>query len=112
MIVERRVHGYASYWGVHVDDVYQQYVTDETQWLKDDGSDDSDTPATFKVIPRKLVVEKREKTFLALNEIDGLNLNFWTNDSWWSDEFQKLGFAKVEPWDGKIQFKSNKAVFH
>ena len=108
---DRRVHGYASYWGVHVDDVYQQYVTDETQWLKDDGSDDSDTPATFKVIPRKLVVEKREKTFLALNEIDGLNLNFWTNDSWWSDEFQKLGFAKVEPWDGKIQFKSNKAVF-
>ena len=109
--VDRRVHGYASYWGVHVDDVYQQYVTDETQWLKDDGSDDSDTPATFKVIPRKLVVEKREKTFLALNEIDGLNLNFWTNDSWWSDEFQKLGFAKVEPWNGKIQFKSNKAVF-
>ena len=56
------------------------------------------------------MVEKREKKFLPLNDLDGLSLNFWTNDSWWSDEFEKLGFAKIEPWDGKIQFKSSKAI--
>ena len=56
-------------------------------------------------------LEKREKKFLALDELDGLDLNFWTNDSYWSDELQKLGFAAVEPWDGSIKFKTNKAVF-
>ena len=108
--VEKRVHGYASYWGVHVQDEFQDKVTDTTQWVKDDGSDVSDTLTTFNVIPRKLMVEKREKKFLPLNDLDGLGLNFWTNDSWWSDEFEKLGFAKIEPSDGKIQFKSSKAV--
>jgi|TARA_B110000881_G_scaffold183243_1_gene170375 hypothetical protein len=107
--IKRDAHGYASYWGVHVDPDYQDLVDDNTEWVRED--DNSETPAKYNVKNRKLVVEKREKNFLALDELDGLNLNFWTNDSYWSEEFQKLGFAKVEPWDGKIQFKTNKAVF-
>lgn len=107
--IDRRVHGYASYWGVHVDNEYQNYVTDTTDWVRED--DNSETPATYNVKPRKLMIEKREKKFLALDELDGLDLNFWTNDSYWSDELQKLGFAAVEPWDGSIKFKTNKAVF-
>jgi len=107
--IEKNVHGYASYWGVHVEDEYQEYVDDSTSWKRED--DNAEIPSIYNVIPRKLVVEKREKKYLALNELDGLNLNFWTNDSHWSEEFQQLGFAKVEPWEGKIQFKTNKAVF-
>ena len=63
------------------------------------------------MIPRKLQVRKSEKKFIALNELDGLSINFWTNDSWWSEEYQKLGFAAVDPWEGKIQFKTSKATF-
>ena len=106
--VDRKVHGYASYWGVHVQDEYQNLVDENTQWTKDN---DSDSTEVYKVTPRKLQVRKSEKKFVALNELDGLSLNFWTNDSWWSEEYQKLGFAAVDPWEGKIQFKTNKATF-
>jgi len=106
--VDRRVHGYASYWGVHVQDEYLNLVDDTTVWTKDN---DADSTETFKVLPKKLQVRKSEKKFVALNELDGLSLNFWTNDSWWSEEYQKLGFAAIDPWEGKIQLKSSKAVF-
>jgi len=33
--VTRRVHGYASYWGVHVDHEYQPYITDDTEMGKE-----------------------------------------------------------------------------
>ena len=106
--IDRRVHGYASYWGVHVQDEYQGLVDADTVWTKDNDSESTDT---FKVLPRKLQVRKSEKKFIALNELDGLSLNFWTNDSWWSEQYQKLGFAAIEPWEGKLQLKSSKAVF-
>ena len=106
--VDRKVHGYASYWGVHVQDEYRGLVDSDTVWTKDN---DADSTETYKVIPRKLQVRKSEKKFIALNELDGLSINFWTNDSWWSEEYQKLGFAAVDPWEGKIQFKTSKATF-
>ena len=106
--VKRNAHGYASYWGVHVDENYQSLVDDSTEWVRED--DNSETPTKYNVTARKLVVEKREKKFEALNDLDSLSLNFWTNDSHWSDEFYKLGFAKIEPYEGKFQFKSNKAT--
>jgi len=106
--VVRNAHGYASYWGVHVDENYQSYVDDSTEWVRED--DNSENPTKYNVTGRKLVVEKREKKYEALNDLDGLSLNFWTNDSHWSEEFYKLGFAKTEPWEGKFQFKSNKAT--
>jgi hypothetical protein len=105
--VDRKAHGYASYWGVHVQDEYQDLVDASTVWTKDNDADSTDT---FKVLPRKLQVRKSEKKFVALNELDGLSLNFWTNDSWWSEQYQKLGFAAIDPYEGKLQFKSSKAV--
>jgi len=107
--VQKNVHGYASYWGVHVDEAYQSYVTDSTSWTRE--GDNSDTPTTYNTKPRKLTIEKREKKFQALDELDGLSLNMWFNDSHWSDEFVKLGLPKVQPSEGAIKFKTNKAVF-
>jgi len=78
--IKRDAHGYASYWGVHVDPSYQELVDDNTEWVRED--DNSENPTKYNVKGRKLVVEKRVKNFLALNELDGLNLNFWTNDSY------------------------------
>lgn len=109
----KRVHGYASYWGVHVDHEYQDYITDTTEWVRDDwrnpSSDENQDKYNLKV--KSIEVDKREKSFSSLNSLDGAGFRFWVNDSWWSDEFQKLGFPKVEPWEGKIQFKSSKATF-
>ena len=109
----KRVHGYASYWGVHVDHEYQDYITETTEWVRDDwrnnSSDTEQEKYTLKV--KSIEVDKREKSFSALNSLDGAGFRFWVNDEWWSDEYQKLGFPKVEPWEGKIQFKSSKATF-
>ena len=107
----RRVHGYASYWGVWVDDEYQQYITDATEWVRDDDTADSENQAKFKLKVKTIEIDKREKSFMALNDLDSTSFRFWVNDSYWSDEYQKLGFPKVEPYEGKIQFKSSKATF-
>ena len=34
--IKRRIHGYASYWGVHVDDQFQNLVTNTTEFKRDD----------------------------------------------------------------------------
>ena len=109
----KRVHGYASYWGVHVDEEYQPYITETTEWVRDDWNDNdsSQVQDKYNLKVKSIEVEKREKSFVSLNSLDGVGFRFWVNDSWWSDQYQKLGFPKVEPWDGKIQFKSSKAVF-
>lgn len=105
---ERRVHGYASYWGVHVQDEYQQNITNSTVWTKDN---DSDSSTEYNVVPIELRAEAEQLSFIPLSDLNGLKLNFWANDEWWSDEFKKIGFPGVEPRDGKFEFKSNKAVF-
>jgi hypothetical protein len=109
----KRVHGYASYWGVHVDEEYQPYITETTEWVRDDwrNDDSSLTRDKYTLKVKGVEVEKREKSFVSLNSLDATGFRFWVNDSWWSDEYQKLGFPKVEPWEGKIQFKSSKAIF-
>ena len=106
----KRAHGYASYWGVWVDDVYQPYITETTEWQRDDNNGNDDL-SKYNLKAKTIEVNKREKSFSALNDLDGVGFRFWVNDSWWSDEYQKLGFPKVEPWEGKVQFKSSKAVF-
>ncbi|MEL1226655.1 MAG: hypothetical protein VW963_07915 [Candidatus Neomarinimicrobiota bacterium] len=109
----KRVHGYASYWGVHVDHEYQDYITETTEWVRDDWrNNSSDTEQEkYNLKVKSIEVDKREKTFTSLNSLDGAGFKFWVNDSYWSDEYQKLGFPKVEPWEGKIQLKSSKAIF-
>jgi hypothetical protein len=109
----KRVHGYASYWGVHVDEEYQPYITETTEWVRDDwrDNDSSEAQDKYNLKIKSIEVEKREKSFVSLNSLDGAGFRFWVNDSWWSDQYQKLGFPKVEPYDGKIQFKSSKAIF-
>ena len=59
----KRVHGYASYWGVHVDEEYQPYITDTTEWVRDDwrDNDSSETQDKFNLKVKSIEVEKREK---------------------------------------------------
>ena len=96
--VTRRVHGYASYWGTHFDEEYEPYVDENTEWVRDDWRDDNSAETeqekyTLKV--KGIEIDKREKSYMALNELDSIGFRFWVNDEWWSDEFQKLGFQKL-----------------
>ena len=106
----KRVNAYASYWGVWVDDEYQPYVTETTEWTRD-GQRDSSADSKYNLKVKTIEVDKREKTFSSLNNLDGIGFRFWVNDSHWTDEYQKLGFPKIEPWEGSIKFKTNKASF-
>jgi len=109
--LSKRVHGWASYWGVHVDESYQQYVTDTTEFKRDDvastalGADD-----IYNVKPRAYRIEKIEKTFQPLDDLNAISLNFWTRDEWWYDEFTSLGFINTVNFRDRITFKTNKAV--
>ena len=96
--VTRRVHGYASYWGTHFDEEYEPYVDENTEWVRDDWRDDNSAETeqekyTLKV--KGIEIDKREKSYMALNELDSIGFRFWVNDEWWSDEFQKLDFQKL-----------------
>jgi hypothetical protein len=110
--VKKRIHGYASYWGVHVDESYQSLVTDTTPFKRDDlGKDDLNVDNIYNVKPRSYRIERTDKVFSALNDLDGLSLQFYVgNDEWWSQEYASLGFPAQTEFNRRIAFASNKAT--
>ena len=107
--VDEEVHAYAGYHGVWVDEYLKSSISSSTQFKKDTG-DSSDSSAIYKLVPKDLVIEKTTKSFVALNEINGLTLNFWAGDTHWSDEFNSLGFTTTSTPLDRIVFKNNKAI--
>ena len=109
--VKKRIHGYASYWGVHVDEIYQSLVTETTPFKRDDLSkNDLDVDNIYNVKPRSYRIERTDKVYSALNELDGLSLQFYVgNDEWWSEEYANLGFPAQTEFNRRIAFASNKA---
>ena len=57
----KRVHGYASYWGVHVDEEYQNYVTDTTEWVRDDWNNTGETSQEKYTLKVKTIEVDKEK---------------------------------------------------
>ena len=102
-------YGYASYWGIWLDDYYSQYFTSDQKWTPDTGNE-SDENTEYTIGTKDIIVEKIEKSFLALNDIDGLTLGLYVADDWWSDEYKNLGFSNVTESTDRIKFKTNKAV--
>ena len=110
--IKQRIHGYASYWGVHVDEAYQSLVTDTTPFKRDDlGKNDLGVDNVYNVKPRAYRIERTDKVFSALNDLDGLALQFYVgNDEWWSQEYASLGFPAQTEFNRRIAFASNKAT--
>jgi len=106
---QEEVNAYAGYYGVWVDEYFKSNITANTEFKKDTG-DSSDSSAIFKLATKDLVVEKTDKSFISLDDIDGLTLNFWAGDSYWADEFKALGFASTSTPSDRIVFKNNKAT--
>ena len=109
--IKQRIHGYASYWGVHVDEAYQSLVTETTPFKRDDLSKDAlGVDNVYNVKPRAYRIERTDKVFSALNDLDGLSLQFYVgNDEWWSQEYASLGFPAQTEFNRRIAFASNKA---
>ena len=110
--IKQRIHGYASYWGVHVDEAYQSLVTETTPFKRDDlGKNDLGVDNVYNVKPRAYRIERTDKVFSALNDLDGLSLQFYVgNDEWWSQEYASLGFPAQTEFNRRIAFASNKAT--
>ena len=110
--IKQRIHGYASYWGVHVDEAYQSLVTETTPFKRDDLSKDAlGVDNVYNVKPRAYRIERTDKVFSALNDLDGLSLQFYVgNDEWWSEEYASLGFPAQTEFNRRIAFASNKAT--
>ena len=109
--IKRRIHGYASYWGVHVDDQFQNLVTNTTEFKRDDLSSNAlGADNIYNVNPRPYRIERTDKVYNALNDLDGLALQFYVgNDEWWSAEYESLGFPAGTTFNSRIAFASNKA---
>jgi len=110
--IKQRIHGYASYWGVHVDEAFQNLVTETTPFKRDDLSKDAlGVDNIYNVKPRAYRIERTDKVFSALNDLDGLALQFYVgNDEWWSQEYASLGFPAQTEFNRRIAFASNKAT--
>ena len=65
----------------------------------------------YNVKPRAYRIERTDKVFSALNDLDGLSLQFYVgNDEWWSQEYASLGFPAQTEFNRRIAFASNKAT--
>ena len=101
---DEEAYGYASYWGVWIDDYFSSYFAADQKWTPDTG-EDSDATTEYTIQTKDLIVERTDKTYLALNEIDGLTLSFYANDNYWSTEFKNLGFKGAVDRSDRITFK-------
>ena len=74
---------------MHVNEEFHSLITDTTPFKRDDLSkDDLRIDNIFNLKPRAYRIEKTEKIWQALNELDKINIQFWTRDEWWFDELR------------------------
>jgi hypothetical protein len=87
-----RVFGYADYWGVYIDPRGALLVDSETEFKAENFSDEDSTnfDEYFKVAGTEVRVEKRTKSYVALNDLNKLKLAMHVQDGYWSSEFTAL----------------------
>ena len=93
LTVEERIFGYADYWGVYIDPRGQRLVeAGVTEFTPEVFGDqvESETAEFFTVAETEVRVEKRSKSFIALNDLDKLKLAMYVQDAYWSAEYKAL----------------------
>ena len=118
--VEERIFGYADYWGVYIDPRGQRLVeAGVTEFTPEVFGDqvESETAEFFTVAETEVRVEKRSKSFIALNDLDKLKLAMYVQDAYWSAEYKALlGFdvfaaGAFEEYEGYFDSTGQKFVF-
>ena len=115
-----RVFGYADYWGVFIDPRGQRLVeAGVTQFTPEVFGDQeaNESGEYFTVAETEVRVEKRSKSFVALNDLDKLKLGMYVQDAYWSTEYKDLlGFDVMSntaypELEGYFDAKDQKFVF-
>jgi hypothetical protein len=118
--VEERIFGYADYWGVYIDPRGQRLVeAGVTEFTPEVFGDQvkSETAEFFTVAETEVRVEKRSKSFTALNDLDKLKLAMYVQDAYWSTEYKSLlGFdvfavGGFQEYEGYFDATDQKFVF-
>jgi hypothetical protein len=91
-------YAWAGYWGTWLDDRVRSLVDDNTVFEKEGYRDDEDAAKqAFTLKSTDIRMEKRTTSFIALNEINRINLALWIDDDWWKTEYQAL-FGSTLPY--------------
>ena len=86
-----RAHAWADYWGVWLEPEARSLVNASTSFKKETfDENDSSGAESYNLTPSDIRVEKRETTYLALNDLDGLAIRMWVDDDWWKTEYTAL----------------------
>ncbi len=95
---EKEIFAYAGYWGVHVDPESIGSVGDSVQFEKEDfAANEGSTPPKYTLKDKYTRVEKREKQYVALNDLHGLSLGVnLAGDTYWRKELQTLNAALAD----------------
>ncbi len=88
-------HGWASYWGAHVDEQWAAYVDADTVWTKENWDDPDAIAETYQIVQANQRVSQVSRTYAALNSLDKKSVIMWVNlgDSNWQTQLQSLGFG-------------------
>ena len=91
-------YAWAGYWGTWLDDRVRSLVDDNTVFEKEGYRDDEDAAKqAFTLKSTDIRMEKRTTSYIALNEINRINLALWIDDDWWKTEYQAL-FGSTLPY--------------
>ena len=102
-----RVHAWADYWGVWVEQEGRPFLNSSTPFYKE-SNDDSSSTEPYNLTPSDLRIEKRETTYIALNDISGLTLRWYAGDANydtdWKTQYSNLlgGAPSYDEYEGKF----------
>lgn len=91
-------YAWAGYWGTWLDDRVRSLVDDSTVFEKEGYRDDeAAVKQSFTIKSTDIRMEKRITSYIALNEINRINLALWIDDDWWRTEYKAL-FGSTLPY--------------
>jgi len=89
--IEQEIHGYASYWGVHLDDNSRSLADENTIFYKDSRRRElQENQDSFTIKQNALQLEKRLKSYVSLDNLDGHSISWWVSDEYWKNELTSL----------------------
>ena len=111
-----KVHAWADYWGVWVENEGRPLINGSTRFYKE-SFDDSGSSEPYNLKPSDIRIEKRETSYISLNEIDGLTVRWWAGDALydtdWKTPYSNLlgGTPAYTEYEGKFDKDAGSFTF-
>ena len=107
---EKDVRAWADYWGTWLDPKFRDDVTPSTVFTKNN----SEETETYNVVQRTVRINKIDRTYSSLNDIEGIELQLWIDweqkqvgtDCWWNEE-RIISYEGTTPVLDRIDADSN-----